>query len=92
MRITVFVGTLVFLTVFNIANAKILFTDDFEADDIGKEPSKWEHLNFNSGNSKIIIEKDPTDPKNRAAKTTGIGLLYTDSGWQRSLAGLYLGL
>ena len=58
----------------SIANAEILFTDDFEADDIGKEPSKWEHLNFNSGNSKIIVEKDPTDPQNKAAKTTGIGL------------------
>ncbi|MYA98170.1 hypothetical protein F4X90_00615 [Candidatus Poribacteria bacterium] len=74
MRTAVFVATFTFLTVFGTANAKILFVDDFEQDDIGKEPSNWEHLNFNSGNSKIIIEKDPADPGNKAAKTTGIGL------------------
>ena len=74
MRITVFVVTLALFATLNIANAEILFTDDFEQDDIGIEPSNWEHLNFNSGNSKIIVEKDPTDPQNKVAKTTGIGL------------------
>ena len=74
MKTKVFIATLLFLTTFGIANAEILFVDDFEQDDIGKEPSRWEHLNFNSGNSKITIEKDPADPGNKAAKTTGIGL------------------
>ena len=59
MRIAVFVLTLLFLTTSGIAYAKILFVDDFEQDDIGKEPAKWEHLNFNSGNSKIFVEKRP---------------------------------
>ena len=45
MRTLVFVVTLAFLTAFGTANAKILFVDDFEQDDIGKEPSNWEHLN-----------------------------------------------
>ena len=74
MRTVVFVGTLLFLTGLGMANAEILFVDDFEDDKIGEEPSKWEHLNFNSGNSKILIEKDPIDPQNKTAKTTGIGL------------------
>ena len=61
MRTIVCVVMLVFFTMFGTLNAKILFIDDFEKDDIGKEPSQWEHLNFNSGNSKIFVEKDPTD-------------------------------
>ena len=74
MRTAVFVVTLLFLTMFGIVDAKILFIDDFEQDKIGEEPLKWEHLNFNSGNSKIVVEKDPINPDNKAAKTTGIGL------------------
>ena len=72
-RITL-LSTLLFLTVVAFASAKILFVDDFEDSDIGKETSKWEHLQFNPGNAKITVEKDPTDAKNRAAKTIGIGL------------------
>lgn len=78
MRTLVFtavgVVALVLFPLLNITNAEILFTDNFEQDDIGIEPSNWEHLNFNPGNSKIIVEKDPTDPQNRVAKTTGIGI------------------
>ena len=74
MRVVVFVGMLLFLTGLGFANAEILFIHDFEQDKIGEEPSNWKHLNFNSGNSKILIEKDPADPQNKAAKTTGIGL------------------
>lgn len=74
MRIVIPVAVLLFFTGFSVATAEILFLDDFETDKIGEEPSKWEHLNFNSGNSKILIEKDPIDPQNKAAKTTGIGL------------------
>ena len=74
MKLVTFLATFLFLTVVPFANAEILFVDDFQADDIGKEPSKWEHLAFASGNTKILIEKDPTDAKNKVAKTTGIGL------------------
>ena len=74
MKPTLFVLILLLFTTFQFANAKILFLDDFEQDKIAEEPSKWEHLNFNPGNSKIIIEEDPADPKNHVAKTTGIGL------------------
>ena len=52
----------------------MLFVDDFEKDEIGKEPSNWEHLNFASGNSTITIAQDPQNPQNKVAKTTGIGL------------------
>ena len=74
MKLVTFLATFLFLTVVPFANAEILFVDDFQADDIGKEPSKWEQLVFASGNTKILIEKDPTDAKNKVAKTTGIGL------------------
>lgn len=65
---------LIFLICCGVANGKVLFVDDFEKDSVGKEPSNWEHLEFASGNSKITIEVDPTNPKNKVAKTTGIGL------------------
>lgn len=74
MKTAVLVVMLLFLTVLGTANAEILFVDDFEQDTIGDEPARWEHLNFNSGNAKILIEKDPGDPQNKTAKTTGIGL------------------
>ena len=73
MRIVILAAILCFFSGFRIANAEILFLDDFETDKIGEEPSKWEHLNFNSGNSKILIEKDPIDPQNKAAKPPGSG-------------------
>ncbi len=65
---------LVFFAFCGLASGKVLFVDDFEKDEIGKETSNWEPLNFAGGNSKITIEKDPQDPKNKVAKTTGIGL------------------
>lgn len=65
---------LVFFAFCGFASGKVLFLDDFEKDDISKEPSNWEHLNFASGNSTITIAKDPQNPKNKVAKTTGIGL------------------
>jgi len=65
---------LVFFAFCGLASGKVLFVDDFEKDEVGKEPSNWEHLNFASGNSKITIEKGPQDPQNKVAKTTGIGL------------------
>ncbi len=65
---------LVFSACCGMASGKVLFVDDFEKDDIGKEPSNWEHLDFASGNSTITIEKDPMNPQNKLAKTNGIGL------------------
>ena len=65
---------LVFFAFCGIASGKVLFVDDFEKDDIGKEPSNWEHLDFASGNSKITIANDPQNPQNKVAKTVGIGL------------------
>lgn len=67
-------STLLFLAVSAFSKAEILFVDDFEKDQVGKEPSKWEKLNFAPGNSTITVEQDPTAPKNKVAKTTGIGL------------------
>lgn len=72
--VTVFATLFLFTVVLPCGNAEILFVDDFEADDVGKEPSKWDKLEFASGNAKITIEKDPDDAKNKVAKTTGIGL------------------
>ena len=65
---------LTFFVFCGMASGKVLFIDDFENDDIGEEPSNWEHLNFASGNSVITIAEDPQDPRNKVAKTTGIGL------------------
>ncbi len=70
----IILSTIIFLICCGIANGKVLFVDDFEKDSVGKEPSNWEHLEFASGNSKITIEADPTNPKNKVAKTVGIGL------------------
>ncbi len=72
-RVT-FLSIILFLAVSAFAHAEILFTDDFEKDQSGKEPSKWEKLNFASGNATITVEQDPTAPKNKVAKTNGIGL------------------
>ena len=65
---------LVFCACCGVVSGKVLFVDDFEKDEIGKEPSNWEHLNFASGNSTITIAQDPQNPQNKVAKTTGIGL------------------
>ena len=69
----ILLSTIFLLAVYAFANADILFVDDFEKDEIGKEPSKWEHFDFFGGNSHFTIEKDPTDSKNKLVKTTGIG-------------------
>ncbi|HIE29960.1 TPA: hypothetical protein EYP66_22065 [Candidatus Poribacteria bacterium] len=74
LKFNVIVWALVFFTFSGLATGKVLFIDDFEKDEIGKEPSNWEHLNFASGNSTITIEKDPQNPQNKVAKTEGIGL------------------
>ena len=71
---TTLMSILLVLTVSAFANAEILFVDDFEADSVGDEPAKWEKLDFASGNSVITVDEDPTDAKNKVAKTTGIGL------------------
>ena len=69
----ILLSTILVLAAYVFANADILFVDDFEKDEIGKEPSKWEHFDFFGGNSHFTIEKDPTDSKNKLVKTTGIG-------------------
>ena len=63
-----------FLIVFSCVYADVLFVDDFEDSPVNKTPKKWEHLEFGPGNTDILVEIDPTDKKNKAAKTTGIGL------------------
>jgi len=69
-----FLMVFIFLISLGLANANMLFVDDFEDDNLGDEPSKWEHLDFAEGNSIITVEEDPANPKNKVAKTTGIGL------------------
>ena len=69
----ILLSTILVLAAYVFANADILFVDDFEKDEIGEEPSKWEHFDFFGGNSHFTIEKDPTDSKNKLVKTTGIG-------------------
>jgi len=66
--------TLVFFTCCGVVSGKVLFVDDFEEDDIGNEPSNWEHLDFASGNTNITIANDPQNAQNKVATTTGIGL------------------
>lgn len=56
------------------ASGAILFVDDFEKDNVGDEPSNWEHLDFAGGDSVITIAEDPGDPQGKVAMTTGIGL------------------
>ena len=68
---------LVLSTCCGVASGRVLFVDDFEKDEVGKEPSNWEHLDFASGNSQITIANDPQNAKNKVAKTTGIGLYIT---------------
>ena len=63
-----------FLIVFSRVYADVLFVDDCEDSLVGKTPKKWEHLEFASGNKEILVEIDSKDKKNKAAKTTGIGL------------------
>jgi len=67
-------STVFFLIVFSCVYADVLFVDDFEDSPVGKTPKKWEHLEFGPGNKEILVEIDPADKKNKAAKTTGIGL------------------
>ncbi|MBC8457991.1 MAG: hypothetical protein H8D67_08355 [Deltaproteobacteria bacterium] len=69
----ILLSTILVLAAYVFANADILFVDDFEKDEIGKEPSKWEHFDFFGGNSHFTIGEDPTDSKNKLVKTTGIG-------------------
>lgn len=66
--------SLAFLVFCGIANGKVLFTDDFEDDEVGAEPSNWEQLDFAKGNSKIFVVEDPQNPQNNVAKTTALGL------------------
>jgi len=74
LRQKVFLMVFTFLICCGLANAKVLFVDDFEDDNFGDEPSKWEHLDFAGGNSIITVEEDPAKTKNNVAKTIGIGL------------------
>ena len=69
----ILLSTILVLAAYVFANADILFVDDFEKDEIGEEPSKWEHFDFFGGNSHFTIGEDPTDSKNKLVKTTGIG-------------------
>ena len=46
----------------DIALGKVLFKDDFEAETIGKEPSKWTYV---AGPQTGEIIKDPKDPQNK---------------------------
>lgn len=70
----VFLIVFIILICCGLVNGNVLFIDDFEKDNVGKEPTNWENLAFAGGNSKITIEKDPTNAKNNVAKTIGIGL------------------
>ena len=64
----ILVLALSFITVFSLsAPAEILFEDDFEADDIGDEPSLW---NIAAGFPVEVVE-DPENPDNKVLETTG---------------------
>ena len=42
----IFLAIFIFLICCGPSNAKVLFTDDFEDNNLGDEPSNWEHLDF----------------------------------------------
>lgn len=48
-------------------SAVLLFHDDFEKDDIGKEPSKWEVGHDGSTTAEVVA--DPKDARNKVLKT-----------------------
>ncbi|MBD3181743.1 hypothetical protein GF312_05590 [Candidatus Poribacteria bacterium] len=69
-----FLMILVLLLSCGLVNAEVLFVDDFEGDNLGEEPSKWEHIAFAGGDSPITVEESPDDPNNKVVMTVGIGL------------------
>jgi hypothetical protein len=77
MKLTL-LSIIAFFTVFASANAEMLFVDDFEDDDVGNEPSKWEYFEFFGGNATFSIEIDPTDSNNKVMQTTAIGQYVPD--------------
>jgi len=71
--------SIIFLLIaFAFANAEVLFVDDFGDDDVGDEPSNWEHFEFFGGKATFTVEQDPTDNNNKVVKTTGIGQYVPD--------------
>ena len=55
---------MVSLTLVLAADARQLFWDDFEADTLGAEPSKWENLGVGAGEGGEIVP-DPENGNNK---------------------------
>ncbi len=55
---------MVSLTLVLTVDARQLFWDDFEADTLGAEPSKWENLGVGAGEGGEIVA-DPENGNNR---------------------------
>ena len=67
-KVGVLVLALSVLTFFSLsASGRILFEDDFEADNIGDEPSKWEII----AGYNLFIEEDPDDSGNKVLTQVG---------------------
>ena len=78
------------LVLTSIANARQLFWDDFEADRLGAEPSKWKNLGVGAGEGGEVVE-DPENSSNKvfsmpdrfvpAAREQGAFYVIGDKSW-----------
>jgi hypothetical protein len=79
----VFILILSFITAFSLSAAgEVYFEDDFEADDIGDEPSLWNMV----GGFTLEVVEDPQNPNNKVLAETGEadGLgVPTPIGWEK---------
>ena len=82
-KASVLILTLSFITVLSLpAVGRVFFKDDFEADDIGDEPSLWNMV----GGFTLKVVKDPQNPNNKVLAETGEadGLgVPTPIGWEK---------
>jgi len=79
----VFILILSFIAAFSLsATGEVYFEDDFEADDIGDEPSLWNMI----GGFTLEVVEDPQNPNNKVLAETGEadGLgVPTPIGWEK---------
>jgi hypothetical protein len=66
-----------------MVTAKILFEDDFEKQELGKEPKGWKYDPAAEVKDKGYVDKDPTNPNNKVfahygGYSAGDGLVFTD--------------
>jgi len=66
-----------------MVTAKILFEDDFEKQELGKEPKGWKYDPNAEVKDKGYVDKDPTNPNNKVfthygGYSAGDGMVFTD--------------